>query len=82
MLTKTEFIKSLREIGLKKGDTVFIQSDLFRVGLIENAKNPNDICDFYFETIMEYIGDKGTISVLTFFGDYGKGIPYDRQKSP
>ena len=69
MLTKSIFIKSLKEIGLKKGDNVFIQSDLFRIGLVEKTKTPNEICDFYFENLMEYVGDKGTISVLTFFGD-------------
>ena len=82
MLTKSNFIKSLKEIGLKKGDSVFIQSDLFRIGLVEKAKTPNEICDFYFENLMEYVGDKGTISVLTFFGDYAKGIQFDREKSP
>ena len=32
---------------------------------------------------MEYLGENGTICVLTFFGDYGKkGIEFDRSESP
>tara|TARA_B100000212_G_scaffold340827_1_gene322391 strand:- start:224 stop:1045 length:822 start_codon:yes stop_codon:yes gene_type:complete len=83
MLTKNTFKDALKELGLEKGDTVFVQSDLFRIGLVENTKTPLEICDFYYDNLMEYLGEKGTICVLTFFGDYGKkGIEFDRASSP
>ncbi len=83
MLTKKIFKESLRELGLKKGDTVLVQSDLFNIGLVENTKNPFEICEFYYQNLMEYLGENGTICVLTFFGDYGKkGIEFDRSESP
>ena len=76
-------VKSLRDIGLNSGDTVFVQSRLFSFGLPEGITNKDDILDFHYSAFCEVIGPEGTLSVLSSFEDYGRyGTPYILEDSP
>ena len=40
----TDIVKSLREAGLKEGDSVFTHSSLGFFGRLEGAQNAEDLC--------------------------------------
>ncbi|MBF0540395.1 MAG: AAC(3) family N-acetyltransferase [Nitrospirae bacterium] len=65
-INKEDIIKSLIEVGVNKGQTIYIQSDLSTIGMIEGAKSKEDFCKVYFDSIFELIGKDGTIVVPTY----------------
>ena len=63
MFSKKDIIISLRNIGLKNGDNVLVQSDLRLLGKYEKQ---NNLCKDLFEAISNIIDlKKGTIFVQT-----------------
>ena len=82
MLTSNEFKNSLLAAGLKKNDTVLVQSNLQLMGRVKNRRTKLEILDFYYSNIMEAIGKEGTLVVLTAFEDYARyGLTFDRQNT-
>jgi len=78
-----EFQENLREIGIEKGNTVHVQSDLRRIGPVDCAPNRESILEFYLAGFQDVIGETGTITVNTGFGDYARfGTPFVRETSP
>ena len=45
MKKKQEIISQIRDLGLEKGDTVFVSSDLLRVGYF-NKDQKTTLCDW------------------------------------
>ena len=75
--------KSLLDSGLKNGDTIMVQSSLLHIGPIDDIKNRDDTCEFYYRAFREVIGKCGTILVHTPFESYGRfGEVFDTIKSP
>lgn len=73
----------LRQIGIGRGDVVHIQSDLRRIGFVQNMNTREDLLTFYYSGFRNVIGSEGTLSVNTMFLDYGrKGIPFDVKSTP
>ena len=64
MQKKQDIISQIRDLGLAKGDTVFVSSDLLRVGYF-NKDQVTTLCD-WIEIFDELLGDKGTIVVPTY----------------
>lgn len=64
MSKKQEIIAQIRDLGLERGDTVFVSSDLLRVGYF-NKNQETTLCD-WVEIFEELLGDEGTIVVPTY----------------
>jgi aminoglycoside N3'-acetyltransferase len=54
-----------KELGIKKGDTVFLRGDLGKVGRFENKKR-----SLFIESLLSIIGEEGTLVALGFTKSY------------
>lgn len=73
-------IETLKALGLTKGDTVLVHSDIraFRLDLPKEK-----ILPYYLETLLSVIGEEGTLAVPAYFYEYAReGIPFDVDHSP
>lgn len=66
LITKDSIKSTLRKLGVKQGDTIYLQSDLSRPGVLQGVKNRNDFCRVYLDAIFERIGRDGTLVVPTY----------------
>lgn len=64
--SQNDIVNALVNVGLKKGDKIFVHSNLGFFGILENANNQNDYWKLFKDAIFEVIGDKGTLVVPTF----------------
>ncbi len=63
------FKKKLKELGIKKNDNLYIVTELFRLGRLENAYNNEKYYSLILDIILKIIGSKGTIFVHTYSFD-------------
>ena len=68
MQKKQTIISQIRDLGLERGDTVFVSSDLLRVGYF-NKDQVTTLHD-WIEIFDELLGDEGTIVVPTYSPSY------------
>ena len=64
MRKKRDIISQIRDLGLERGDTVFVSSDLLRVGYF-NKDQETTLCD-WIDIFEELLGDEGTVVVPTY----------------
>ena len=64
MQKKRDIISQIRDLGLERGDTVFVSSDLLRVGYF-NKDQETTLRD-WVEIFEDLLGDEGTIVVPTY----------------
>lgn len=82
-LTYDMLLAGLRDCGIKRGDIVHVQSDLFSLGPVDCEPNRAAILDFYLRGFLEAVGPEGTVTTCTAFEDYGRfGTPFVRESSP
>jgi len=80
--TKGTLIQALHNLGLGKGDTVIVHSNLALMGIIENYSREK-LLDTYYTALTDIIGDEGTLCVPSYFWEYAtKKIPFDIKLSP
>jgi len=72
--SKENFLKALRKIGIKKGDLLWVFTDLGNLGLPEGIKSKDDLCRFYYLGLREIIGSKGTLIVPLYSYTFGKNF--------
>ena len=77
----SEFKKVLINIGLVKGDYVFIHSSLKTIGKYEDSTKP-DLLVMIVDAIFDLIGSKGLIAVPTFNFNFAKGDDFDVDNTP
>ena len=78
--TLNDLRKSIKKVGIKKGDNIFIIPEIYRFGILENIKLHNKIYEIFFRTISEIIGSKGTICIHAYTFDtlrHNKKFYYD-----
>lgn len=80
-----EYIKLKNIAGrldIDKGDVLLVSSDL--KGLLFQALEQHDDRDLniFLESLMEAVGDEGTILLPTFNWDFCKGITFDYYRTP
>lgn len=71
-----DFINALREVGLNKGDTVLVHSDIRVFGKLCNF-NRNFLLQTLIDAIKESVGDNGRIIMPTFTYSFCKNELYD-----
>lgn len=64
MQKKQDIIAQIRDLGFERGDTVFVSSDLLRVGYFN--KNQETTLRDWLDIFEELRGDEGTIVVPTY----------------
>ena len=71
-----------RQFGLKKGDKVWVSTDLKRLlyACIEN--NDDTDLNVFIDALIEEVGPEGTILIPTFNWDFCKGKTFDYHKTP
>ena len=77
-ITKERLINDLQNIGVKKGDIIYVHSSLKSIGWLENGP------DTLTEAFLSVLGDEGTLAVPTHtlsFVDIG-APPYEPDKTP
>ena len=78
-----DIYKSLKKVGLKKGDLVFVNSEIYKLGIYENTQD-NNIFEVFYKSIKKIIGNSGTICLNTFtFNTLRRGeeFIYENKKS-
>jgi aminoglycoside 3-N-acetyltransferase len=80
--TKDDIVKSLKAVGLKKGDTVFSHSNIGFFGQLAGASYPADYGETFLSAFLEVIGDKGNICVPVFTYSFCKNQPFDPLTTP
>ena len=88
----SEFIEIINEDLLKKtiksGDIIYVASDMVGVfsaakscGVQTGKKERELICDELINSLIELVGQNGTVLIPVFSWDYCKGIPFDYRHS-
>lgn len=72
-----DITKALLDIGISKGDDVFIHSNLGFFGILEGCRSGEQLCESFLTAIQSIIGDEGTIVTPTFSYSYCHNEVYD-----
>lgn len=65
--SKDDFVKALKNSGLKSGDLVMVHVGMSAFGALpENVKNQDELSFFTFECLKEVLGEGGTLVVPAF----------------
>ena len=72
---------TLKELGIKKGDTIFVHGDAGIAAQYSSLSTP-DALELIFSSIIEYIGPLGTLIVPTFSYCATNGTAFDVLNTP
>lgn len=79
---REQILKALEEVGIQKGDVIFVHSDA-AVAIGEgNIFQPQKTLKELTDCFVEAVGPQGTFIVPTFNYDFCKGKPYSHEKTP
>lgn len=76
MLTFENLVKEFRELGVTKGDVLFIHSSYKSLGGVDGG--PQTVID----ALLDVIGPEGTLIMPTFNYDFLKGVAWDFRTTP
>ncbi len=80
---KEELLKRFKDLGIQRGDAVFLHTQLFAFG--ELVSNKDEYCRIFLDPLKEAVGyPDGTIAALTYttsFGSRGEPFVYETSKS-
>ena len=68
MITYEEYLNALSDAGLNKGATVLVHSGISLFGKPDVVAKKRSILKFYYDGLLEAIGDEGTLVTPTFTG--------------
>ena len=83
MYTKQELVIALKEVGLKKNDTVFVNTELYKFGVLDGVKKKEDYFKIFFDAINEIISKGGTLATNSYSFQtlrYGEKFVYEKTK--
>lgn len=80
--SKNDIVKSLQDVGLKKGDQVLIHSNIGLFGVLKDADKRDDYYAFLKQAVFEVIGNEGTMVNPTFSYSFCKGEDFDVMSAP
>lgn len=76
-----DLVNTLKEIGVNKGDNLFIHSNIGFFGRMEGVRSSDELCYFFTKGIKEVISDEGTLVLPTFSYSFCHGEEYNPQKT-
>ncbi len=78
------FIKTCTELGVSKGDIIYISSDVTHLTLdavrkcsIRGKSGMDEFYGQFVDALQEMVGDTGTLLIPMFTWSFCRGIPYD-----
>ncbi|MEW6044790.1 MAG: AAC(3) family N-acetyltransferase [Thermoproteota archaeon] len=77
-----DIVKSLRNVGLVKGDKIFIHSNIGFFGRLKDSSTTDDYYKKFKNAIIEVIGNEGTFVVPTFSYSFTKNEIFDVNNTP
>lgn len=80
--TKEQLVAAIKRLGIREGDTLFSHSNIGFLGLPQGANSTEEVAELIFKSIMEVIGEEGTLVVPTFTYSFQQGQIYDVNGSP
>lgn len=80
--TKNDIIQALRDVGVSKGDSIFIHSNLGFFGRLEGAADREDYYKVFKEAIFEVISQDGTLVAPVFSYSFCRGEAFDKDNTP
>ena len=92
-MDKTEYIKGFiikcKELGINKGDIVYISSDVTRLTMdatrqcgLKGRSGRDGFYDTLLDALTNMVGEDGTLLIPMFTWSFCRGIPYDVKKTP
>tara|TARA_B100001250_G_scaffold385022_1_gene380408 strand:+ start:97 stop:891 length:795 start_codon:yes stop_codon:yes gene_type:complete len=82
--TTEDVKKAIKNVGIKKGDAVFIYPETYKFGILENINFHDQVYDSFYKIISKIIGPKGTICIQSNTFDtlrFNKKFYYDKPVS-
>lgn len=85
---KDDILKALKDVGIERGSTVYVSSSLGLIGYPPHDINSVDqLCELFYSSIWEAIGESGTLIVPTYSYTFSKGTGvkpavFDLQTTP
>ena len=77
---RDDLIGGLKDVGLRKGDTIFVHSDIAAFGRFR-ASDKDLILAAFVEALKEVVGPAGTIVMPTFSYSFCRGQKFDLEKT-
>ncbi len=77
---KKDIIGALRKIGIKKGDLLFISSNITFFGFT-NIFNKDKLCKMFLDCFIKVVGKSGTLCFPTYTYSFGQNKTYNIQSS-
>ena len=81
---KKNIIRALKKVGLKKGQIIYVNPEIFKFGNLYEANNKNQYFKIFFDSIYGIIGKTGTLAINTYTFKtlrYGKKFIHEKTKS-
>jgi aminoglycoside 3-N-acetyltransferase len=80
--SKADLKAALDRLPLERGDVVFCHANLGFFGRAKGVTDSHDLCEMFFDCIMERLGPNGTLCVPTFTYSFPKGEVFDWESGP
>jgi aminoglycoside 3-N-acetyltransferase len=71
-----DFAKALKAVGIRKGDSIFVHSDISSFGKLKSFDR-DFLMGMLLSSLSESVGKEGTIIMPTFTYSFDKNEPYD-----
>lgn len=78
---KEDIVKALKEVGLERGDSIIIHSNMGFFGKLKGCPDKDSYCKAFKESILDVIGSDGTIVVPTFSYSFCNQQIFDKSKT-
>jgi len=77
-----DILQAIINAGVKKGDTIFVHSDLKSFGWINKEISKDEFIDSFIDSLRNAVGKKGNVIMPTFSYSFCKDEIFDLKKTP
>ena len=81
-VTEENLISSCQAVGIHRGDTIMIHSQLFSLGTLGDIPDREALCDRIIVALLDVIGTEGTLILPTFTFSFCRKKVYDPANTP
>ncbi len=79
--TGIEIRNILSEVGILHGDTVYCHSNIGLFGLIDNYQAKEQVCEEFYNALLDIIGQRGTLIVPTYTNSFSNNQVFDSKNT-
>jgi len=77
-----DIVNALKDVGVEKGDSIFLHADLKSFGKIKNTITRDEFLGSFIEALREGVGKEGNIIMPTFSYSFCKKEVFDPKTTP